>query len=115
MASTEEVMEIFSTGANRDVSLDKLDFEGFLSPLVLQRYAQYMHKNRQLPDGSTRDSDNWQLGIPKKNYMKSGWRHFFDWWGWHRGIQRQEDLEDALCGLMFNSMGYLHEVLKERK
>jgi hypothetical protein len=105
---------------------DKYDYEGFLSPLVLQRYAEYMHKNRVQSDGSLRDSDNWQKGIPFDAYMKSGYRHFLVWWQRHRkgeGDMRKLDiphpveivgLEEALCALIFNASGYLHEVLKNR-
>lgn len=104
----------FKTGATRDTEEGKLDFEGFLSPLVIQRFAEYMHENRVQSNGNIRDSDNWQKGMPKEAYMKSGWRHFFDWWCRHRGLEAREDLEKALCGLIFNVMGYLHETLKEK-
>jgi len=104
----------FSTGATRDTDKDKLDFEGFLSPLVIERYAAYLHKHRIQADGNYRDSDNWQKGIPLTVYMKSGWRHFFDWWKEHRGLPSREGIEDALCGLLFNVMGYLHEILKNK-
>jgi hypothetical protein len=103
----------FSTGANRDTATDKLDYEGFLSPLVLEAFGEYMHKNRRMADGTLRDSDNWQKGIPRDVYAKSGWRHFFDWWKEHRGHRTADGLKAALCGLMFNCMGYLHELLKE--
>lgn len=103
-------MRKFKTGATRDTDKDKLDFEGFLSPLVLERYAQYMHKHRFQADGQIRDSDNWQRGIPKDAYMKSMWRHFFDVWKGHRkGLVPQEEM----CALLFNVMGYLHEELKK--
>lgn len=105
----------FDTGATRDVETDKLDYEGFLSPIVLERYAQYMHKHRLQPDGSMRDSDNWQKGIPKNVYMKSGSRHYMDWWKEHRGYKSRDGVEDALCALIFNAMGYLFETLKEVK
>jgi hypothetical protein len=75
----------FGTGATRDLDANKLDFEGFLSPLVLERYAEHMHKARRMPDGSMRDSDNWQLGIPVVVYMKSLFRHFFAVWKLHGG------------------------------
>lgn len=107
-------MRTFETGATRDVDADKYDYEGFLSPLVLRRYAAYMHQHRQQADGQLRASDNWQKGIPKNAYMQSGWRHFFDWWAEHRGLMSREGVEDALCALLFNAMGYLHEHLKER-
>jgi hypothetical protein len=104
----------FDTGATRDLDVSKLDYEGFLSPLVLERFAQYMHANRFLRDGSMRASDNWQKGIPPEAYMKSGFRHFFDWWKEHRGHETGEGIELAICGLLFNAMGYLHEHLQGR-
>lgn len=104
----------FDTGATRDTDADKLDFEGFLSPLVLERYAEYMHKNQKQSDGSLRDSDNWQKGIPMKVYAKSLWRHFHKWWKRHRRFETDESLEDSLCAVIFNASGYLHEVLRRQ-
>ena len=63
----------FDSGATRSDEPDRLDYEGFLSPLVLERYAQYMHEHRKRADGTLRSSDNWQRGIPRDEYMKSGW------------------------------------------
>jgi hypothetical protein len=110
----------FTTGATRDTDEGKLDFEGFLSPLVLERYAQFMHKNRFQSDGNLRDSDNWQKGIPLTAYMKSGWRHFFAWWKGHRAcdfalVGNYPNVEDEVCALIFNANGYLHEILKAKK
>lgn len=107
-------MRVFKTGATRDTEQNKLDFEGFISPIVLERYAQYMNKHRIQADGKKRESDNWQKGMPKDAYMKSGWRHFHDWWLEHRGYKSRDGLEDALMGLLFNVMGYALEVLKEK-
>ena len=109
-------MRVFETGATRNVEDGKLDYEGFLSPLVIERYAQYMHKHQKQEDGTYRESDNWQKGIPKDVYIKSAWRHFFEWWYCHRAsFGYQERIIEALCALLFNVMGYLHEVLKEEK
>jgi hypothetical protein len=105
----------FDTGATRDDESNKYDYEGFLSPLVLEAFAAYMHQNRVQVDGSLRDSDNWQKGMPLDCYMKSGFRHFMDWWMEHRGRASREGLEDALCGLLFNVMGYLHETLEGQR
>jgi len=110
----EKSVRVFETGATRDTDEDKHDFEGFISPLVVARFGEYMHKNRHLANGQVRDSDNWQAGIPLATYMKSGWRHFFDWWLGHRNFKAREGIEDALCGLLFNLQGYLHETLKKR-
>ena len=104
----------FETGAYRDTDVGKHDFEGFLSPLVIKRYGEYMTKHRKQSDGKLRDSDNWQKGIPKDAYIKSGWRHFMDWWGEHRYLDSKDGIEEALCALLFNVMGYLHETLKEK-
>jgi len=106
---------IFETGATRDTEEGKLDFEGFLSPLVLQRYAEYMHCHRIQSDGKLRASDNWQKGIPRNVYMKSMWRHFMDVWTEHRGLKSRDGIEEALCGLLFNVMGYLFEILSRKE
>jgi hypothetical protein len=102
----------FDTGATRDKEDGKLDFEAFLSPLVLQRYAEYMHTCRIQADGKLRDGDNWQKGIPLTAYMKSAWRHFMVVWTKHRlGGDPTQDL----CALLFNTMGYLHELEKAKQ
>jgi len=102
---------VFDSGATRDNDRDKLDFEGFISPLVLEAFAQYMHKHRTTPD-DFRDSDNWQKGIPLDQYMKSLCRHFVWTWKKHRGYD-DADIKEDLLALMFNVQGYLHEILKE--
>jgi len=107
-------MREFDTGATRDTDEGKLDFEGFLSPTVLQRYAEYMHENRIQADGKLRDSDNWQKGIPQEAYVKSAWRHFFAFWTAWRRNDREAGVQDA-CALLFNIMGWLHEELKTVK
>jgi hypothetical protein len=108
-------LRTFTTGATRDTADGKLDYEGFLSPLVLEEYAKYMHVCRMQSDGKLRDSDNWQKGIPQDAYIKSGWRHFLDWWKEHRGIRTEAGLTQALCALLFNVSGYLHEHLRKRQ
>ncbi len=112
----EDKMRKFNSGATRDVVEGKYDLEGFLSPVVLNRYAEYMNKHREQADGKLRDSDNWQKGIPLAVYMKSAYRHFFDWWANHRHVDSavKEDIEESLCALLFNTMGYLHEYLKDK-
>lgn len=112
----------FEGGATRSPTDDRYDFEGFLSPLVLDRYAEYMHKHRLQADGTLRDSDNWQKGIPRWRYMKGAWRHFMDWWRGHRSLDNlaqfynlsDDFLEEAICAVLFNAMGYLHELRKHR-
>jgi len=106
----------FGTGAIRSSDHGKVDYEGFLSPLVIERYGRYMLKHEILPDGSRRESDNWQKGIEKSSYMKSAWRHFMDMWRLHReGRGCSEEAQEAQCALLFNIMGYLHESIKEAR
>ena len=107
------MVRTFETGATRDTDVDKLDYEGFLCPLVLERYAQYLHKHRQTANGM-RDSDNWQNGIPLDVYMKSAWRHFHAVWKHHRSNKKGDVTED-IAALLFNMMGYMHELLKQPK
>ncbi len=116
--SNEKVRQ-FSTGATRNLDNHKLDYEGFLSPIAIEAFAEYMNSHRLQKDGTLRASDNWQKGIPKEVYMKSMWRHFFDFWKMHRGLEainpdnnKPFTKEELLCALMFNVQGYLHEELK---
>lgn len=112
----------FSTGATRDTSEGKNDYEGFLSPLVIEAYGDYMQEHQRQSDGSIRPSDNWQKGMPFDVYMKSLLRHVIDFWKLHRGYSVKAELRGGvwvlptkrtlLCSILFNAMGYLHELLK---
>ena len=105
-------MRTFPSGATRNNDEGKIDYEGFLSPLALTAYGRYLHKNRFLENGSLRASDNWQKGVPQSTYMKSMWRHFMDVWRHHRGYPTDGSMNDALCAIIFNAQGMLHERLK---
>ncbi len=118
-------MREFETGATRDGDETKVDFEGFFSPFVFKRFGVYMHKHRKQADGKLRDSDNWQKGIPIRVYMKSWWRHFVNVWeiirNWpadgeptNMSLEDLEAASEALCATLFNNMGMLHEIEKER-
>lgn len=112
-------MRKFETGATRDTDENKIDYEGFLSPRVLEEYGQYMTKHRKQADGQLRDSDNWQKGIPVKVYQKSLIRHIFQAWGCWRGETVKDntgnivELKDALYACLFNLMGLLYELGRE--
>ena len=115
-------MRNFETGATRNTDTNKNDYEGFLSPFVLEEFGNYMTIHRVRADGNIRASDNWQKGIPVDVYMKSLWRHFLDLWKLHRGgvVISSEDghrvtMEEACCAVMFNIMGILHETLTKDK
>ena len=116
-------IRVFETGASRDNDDDKYDYEGFLSHRVISRYGAYMHKNRVMADGSVRDSDNWQKGIPRASAMKSAWRHLVAWWTLHRrgapvgpvANDPMVNLEEAICAVIFNASSYLDSILKEHE
>lgn len=103
----------FPSGATRSAEKGKPDYEGFLSPVVIKEYGRYMMKHQTQEDGATRESDNWQKGIPKTSYAKSLYRHFLDLWLYHRGHKIKDDITDVCCAIMFNVMGYLHTHLTE--
>lgn len=108
------LVRTFNSGATRDTDEGKPDFEGYFSPLVIHAYGLHMMRHQTDAAGQRRASDNWQNGIPMDAYMKSGWRHFIDVWCNHRGMKwiRKERIITAICALLFNIMGYLHEYLK---
>jgi hypothetical protein len=108
--------------AIRDDEDYKLDYEGCLNPLVLERFAEYMHKHTFMPDGTRRASDNWQKGFPLDRLARSKMRHSFEFWKSHRGYEVKDrktkepvDIEDILCAEMFNTMAYLLRILENRK
>jgi hypothetical protein len=115
-------MRTFETGATRNVDTSKHDYEGFVSPLVLEGYGRYMHAHRVQADGSLRASDNWQKGIPIAAYRSSLIRHVFTAWSIWRGWPVPAEqvgtekivptLKDTLYAILFNVMGYLHEIEK---
>lgn len=110
------MVRLFESGATRDDEDGKWDFEGFLSPEVLDMFAEYMHKHRVRSDGSLRDSDDWQKGMPLDVYMKSMFRHFMDVWRFHRGTgTEQAVIYDSLMALMFNVQGYAFELIQAVK
>jgi hypothetical protein len=107
----------FKTGATRSSAEGRIDPEGFLSPLSLERYCQYLLKHQVQADGNVRESDNWQKGMPLRDYIKGMFRHFLHFWTRHRGYEPMDDkagvdIQEDLCAIMFNAQGYLHELLK---
>jgi len=112
-------MRVFDSGATRDSDDSKIDYEGFLSPLVLERFGDFMHAHRLQSDGELRDSDNWQKGIPIYAYMKGLLRHVFAVWKMHRGYAAYDEkgirvnIQDELCAVIFNAQGMLYELIQE--
>ena len=113
------LMREFDGGATRDTTQGKLSYVKALSPIVLQRYVQYLDAHRLQPDGSMRDFDNWKKGIPKDVYFDGLGRHFLAVWLLQQGFPAEDNhgpvtLEDSLAAVVFNAMGWLHELVQER-
>jgi len=85
----------FPTGATRSAE-NLYDPSGFLSPLVLQVYCEYMERHRTQKDGAVRESDNWQKGMPSSRAYRSLIRHVFDVWL----MSRDEMPKSAECGAL---------------
>jgi hypothetical protein len=113
-------LRVAPSGATRDAEgLTKNDYRGFLSPIVLQRFGDYMTKHRVQADGSVRASNNWKKGLPRVWYHSSLVRHLIDLWA---SLERQTPIttyefqseNDLLCAIIFNAQGLLHERLLGR-
>ncbi len=118
--TSAEGVRKFDTGATRDTTEGKLDYRKALSPIVLQRYVQYLDAHRKQPDGSMRDFDNWKQGIPIEAYFEGLGRHDMAVWLLHDGFPAEDNhgpvtLEDSLCAIIFNATGWLHEILKREQ
>ena len=105
-------MREFETGAIRDNDEGKVDYTGLLCPKALRVYCEYMNRHRVQADGNLRASDNWKKGIPKDAYLKSMARHFMEVWELHEEGGPHDALTEALCAVMFNVHGYIHELEK---
>ncbi|HLA13985.1 MAG TPA: hypothetical protein VJZ25_03095 [Gemmatimonadaceae bacterium] len=97
----------YGTGSTRSAE-NLYDPSGFLNPRVVQTYCEYMERHRVQKDGKTRDSDNWQRGMPSSRAYRSLLRHAFDVWLMSRGYKPKSadcaNITDALCGVIFNAM-----------
>jgi len=110
-----KAMRISPTGATRDHALKPEHFK-FFSPRSFHAYTEYMFGKRIQPDGALRDANNWANGMPRDWYVQSGGRHWMDV-VYHLSDCSElatEDLETALCAMMFNVQALLHEVLVDR-
>ena len=114
----ENKIRTFDTGATRDTEVGKLNYIKALSPLVLQKYIEYLGKHRIQTDGSLRDWNNWKLGISKQTYIESLARHLVALWLMHEGEVAYDNhgevtIIDTLNAIIFNAMGYAYEILTE--
>lgn len=107
----------FETGANRNSDKGKLEYRRFFSALAQKRRAEYMDKHRKLEDGTLREPDNWKRGIPSDVCADSLERHMQDIKLYFEGYEfaMTEDIEDALCAVMFNCESILLTILQSER
>ena len=114
----DDEIRTFDTGATRDTMAGKLSYVKALSPIVLQRYVQYLDAHRKQPDGSMRDFDNWKKGIPEEAYLDGLGRHQMAAWLLAQGYSAEDNhgsvtLVDTLCAIIFGASGWLHKLLEK--
>ena len=108
----------FDTGATRSGG-NKPEYAGYLSPRVIEAFGRYMFEHQAQPDGTVRESRNWQKGIPQESYVQSMFRHFMEVWTIYertRGdvvvaAQYEQELLTALMAMFFNVQGMAHELI----
>jgi hypothetical protein len=119
--NAEKPVEIrqFETGATRDSDdhPEKPNYYAALSPIVLREYVKYLGRHRTMADGTKRNWDNWKSGIPIDVYMEGLMRHTMAVWLIQQGFKSYDNhgevtLKDSLNGVLFNTIGHLHEILK---
>lgn len=113
-----QTSQVFETGAMRDLSEDKLDFEGCLTPELLTAYAEFKRITRRMADGTMRDDKNWKKGMPIGGYMKSLWRHMVALHAAYLSDAMQDEYEgegefEAAMAMMFNIQGFVFERIRE--
>lgn len=115
----DDRMRQFETGATRDSDdhPDKPNYVKALSPIVLREYVKYLGRHRTMPDGTKRDWDNWKGGLPIDVYMEGLLRHVMAVWLIQHGYKAYDNngevtLKDSLNGVVFNTTGFLHEILE---
>ena len=112
---------VFKSGAIRNNTIGKFDYEGFVNPAVENSFARYMHRHRKMEDGTYRDADDWQKGIPIEEIIKSMLRHVCDIHLLHRGYEVIDekgikvDFEDCLNAVKFGVNAYILYLIKQRK
>lgn len=110
-------MRHFESGGVRDTDQGKIDIEGCLPPLVLQKYAEYMLRHTVQSDGNKRGSDNWQAHFGEDHYAicaKSFLRHALDFWLEQRKLPSREGMESAIHGCLFNLLAFADKYYKDQ-
>jgi hypothetical protein len=110
-----EKLRTFATGATRSPLAGKLEYDGYLNPLALKRFAEYMNKHQTQSNGERRAADNWQKNIPLESLHDSKTRHDVDVWLHIKGYPEEatESIEESLCAAIFGNMAMLKQILEQ--
>lgn len=125
MTRKPEKMVAFGTGATRSDATAKPDFSGYISPLAMILFGEYMLRHQVQADGELRAANNWKRGMPIERYVSSLSRHIRDFSeAWDKlaldqvaGAEMEMTmvaLEEAWGGVQFNVQGFGHEWVKMR-
>lgn len=122
MVAVEEIKrapthQTFDTGATRDLSDDKVDYQ-YIDPRFLAAFVEYGKTCSLMPDGSHRTIDNWKKGMPVLGYFKSMLRHVMALWLVGENPIKDDDLAregefEAAMGMLFNLQGFVTRRMEE--
>lgn len=116
--TTRSEMTAYVSGAKRSAADGRPDPANCVSAWAMEFYANYMLKHQTCADGTKREANNWKYGMPMPRYMSSLGRHYYELSKlWDKiylyGEGTEENcaaFEEALGGVLFNSMGLAHAV-----
>jgi hypothetical protein len=108
-------VRVFEGGATRDLADNKPDIHRFLCPRVLDYYIKHYMMPHQETAAGKREADNWKGGFGTSTLMASLARHEFAvWQKWDNDELMSEAALQDLCGVVFNSMAMIREILEVR-
>jgi hypothetical protein len=111
-------LRTFPGGATRDTADGKPVPWRYGSALADKRYGEYMLGKQVQTDGKTRAGDNWKNGFGLEVLADSLSRHVTDLRLHLEGFAdeaTEQDIETVLCAIRFNTDGYLHELLVQKR
>lgn len=117
----ESGVRVFPGGATRDLTDGKPDYHRFLCVQVLSYYVEKYMQPHQMTAAGLREPDNHKNGFGVDVLMASLTRHFWSVWKkWDNQYYENEKLDNEavlqdLCGVMFNTMAMMREILNEKE
>lgn len=120
MAKSEKMIQL-KTGATRSDNSTKPDYRGFISPLAIMMFGEYMLRHQIQADGKPRASDNWKKGLPIERYVESKVRHDVAFWRLWEALLKDPtnealrlELEEEISACYFNVQGFMHEWMRAK-